>query len=66
MPRELKIDRGVYLVDDDKRRYRFLRRNPDWQILDPAENAANKRLIDGYTRIFRDGRRKTFQYSNPK
>ena len=58
MPRELKIDRAVYLVDDETKTYHFLRRNPDWQELDPAENEANKRQIDGYMQIFRDGRKK--------
>jgi hypothetical protein len=66
MPRELRIDRVVYLVDDDTRTYRFLRRNPDWEKLDPAENDANKRQIDGYTRIFRDKRRKTFRYGKSR
>jgi hypothetical protein len=60
MPRELRIDRAVYQVDDETRTYGFFRRNPDWQKLDPAENDRNKRHIDGYTRIFRNGRRKTF------
>ena len=64
MPRELKIDRAVYLVDDGTRTYRFLRRNPDWEKLDPDENDKNKRQIDGYTRIFTDGRSKTFRYCN--
>lgn len=64
MPRELKIDRAAYLVDNETGTYRFLRRNPDWQKIDPAENDENKRQIDGYTRIFRDGRKKTFRYRN--
>ena len=64
MPRELKIDRAVYLVDNETGTYRFLGRNPDWQKIDPAENDENKRQIDGYTRIFRDGRKKTFRYRN--
>jgi hypothetical protein len=62
MARELQIDRAVYLVEDETRTYRFLRRNPDWQALDKAQNEENKRQIDGYTRILRDGRRKTFRY----
>ncbi|OGO33301.1 MAG: hypothetical protein A2Z16_11460 [Chloroflexi bacterium RBG_16_54_18] len=66
MQRELKIDRAVYLVDDETRSYRFLRRNPDWKKLDPATNHEDKRRIDGYTRIFRDGRRKTFRYSKSR
>ncbi len=65
MPEEVKIDRAVYLVDDQTRTYRFLRRNPQWEQLDPNQNEKNKRRIDGYTRIFRDGRRKTFRYPKP-
>ena len=66
MQKELKIDRAVYLVDDETRTYRFLRRNLAWENLDPAENDRNKRAIDGYTRIFRDGRRKMFRYGRSR
>jgi hypothetical protein len=66
MPRELRIDRAVYLVDDNTRTYRFLGRNPDWEKLDPAENDANKHQIDRYTRIFRDKQRKTFCYGKSR
>jgi SAM-dependent methyltransferase len=59
--RKLKIDRAVYLVDDDRRTYAFLERNPDWARLSPRQNAANKLQIDGYARLFRDGRKKTFR-----
>ena len=62
MTRELEIDRAVFLVDDETRTYRFLRRNPDLQNLNPELNEGNKRQIDGYTRIFRDGRKKTFRF----
>ena len=62
MPRVLKIDRAIYQVDDETRTYRFLRRNLDWEKLNPDENDRNKRHIDGYTRIFKDGRRKTFRF----
>ena len=64
MLKQLKIDRAVYLVDDKTKAYRFLKRNPEWKSLDPQENERNKRHIDGYTRIFKDGRRKTFRYIN--
>jgi SAM-dependent methyltransferase len=59
--RKLKIGRAVYLVDDDRRTYSFLERNPDWARLSPRQNAANKLQIDGYVRLFRDGRKKTFR-----
>ncbi len=60
MKKELKIDRAIYLVDDESRTYRFLRRNSDWENLDPKENEANKQHIDGYTRIFRNGKKKKY------
>lgn len=60
--RELRIDRAVYLVDDAARTYRYLRRNPAWKDLDPEENEGNKRHLDGYTRIFPDGRTKVYSY----
>ena len=66
MARELRIDRAVYPVDDDTKTYRFLRRNPDWEGLDPADNEANKRHLHGYTRIFRDSRKKTFRFRAPR
>lgn len=63
--KELRIDRAVYAVEDETKTYRYLRRNPDWQDLDPEENQRNKRHLDGYTRIFPDGRTKVFSYRPP-
>ncbi len=60
MKKELKIGRAIYLVDDESKTYRFLRRNPDWKNLDPKENEANKLHIDGYTRIFRNGKKNKY------
>ena len=60
MEKELKIDRAIYLVNDESRTYRFLRRNPVWKNLDSKENEANKKHIDGYTRIFRTGNKKKY------
>ena len=60
MPKELKIDRAIYLVDDETKTYRFWGRNPDWKKLDPLENEANKRYLNGYTRIFRNGKTRKF------
>lgn len=62
---ELKIDRAVYLVDEITKTYRYLRRNPEWRHLDPEDNQRSKRHLVGYTRIFPDGRRKTFTYRPP-
>jgi hypothetical protein len=61
MTRELNIDRAIYFVDDETKSYRYLRRNPEWENLSPEENEANKKAIDGYRRIFRDGKSKTYK-----
>jgi hypothetical protein len=58
----LKIDRALYDVDDATKMYRYYGRNPDWRKLSKEENTRNKRHIDGYTRIFPDGKRKVFKY----
>ncbi len=50
------------MVDEEAKTYRFLKRNPKWKGLDPAENERNKRRIDGYTRIFRDGTTTTYRF----
>ena len=62
MGRQVKIDRAIYLADARTRTYRFLKRNPAWKSLDPQENERNKKSIDGYTRIFRDGSTRVFGY----
>ncbi|MBI4220329.1 MAG: CBS domain-containing protein [Chloroflexi bacterium] len=54
-PREVPVDRTVYLADDSSRTYRFLRRNPNWADMDPATNDRNKASLVGYKRIFRNG-----------
>jgi hypothetical protein len=61
MTRELKIDRAIYFVDVKTKTYRYLRRNPEWVSLPPEENEANKRAIDGYMRVFRDGQIKPYR-----
>ena len=61
MPRELKIDRAVYLVDDETKTYRYLRGNPEWGSLSSEESETNKKAIDGYTRIFRRGQTKIYK-----
>lgn len=62
---EMSVDRAVYVVDDANKMYRYLRRNPRWRDLDPRENERNKRHLDGYTRLFPDGRTKVFRYRPP-
>ncbi len=66
MSKILKIDRALYEVDDKTKTYHYYGRNPKWQELNPAENEKNKKLIDGYTRIFPDGRQKVFHYKENK
>jgi hypothetical protein len=61
--RELLVDRAIYSVDDVARTYRFLRRNPAWRSLDPAVNRRNKASLHGYTRQFRSGRTRTFDWT---
>lgn len=61
MKRKLKIDKTIYLADHATLTYTFLERNPCWQELSPEENKTNKKSIDGYTRIFRDGSTKVFR-----
>jgi len=61
MTRELKIDRAIYLVNDETRTYSFFARNPDWEKLDPSENENNKREIDGFIRLLKNGRKVIFQ-----
>jgi hypothetical protein len=62
MGRQVKIDRAIYLADGRTRTYRFLKRNPAWKSLSLQENELNKKSIDGYTRIFRDGSTRVFRY----
>jgi hypothetical protein len=58
----LKIDRALYEVDDATKTYRYYGRNPDWQKLSKEENMRNKKHIDGYIRVFPDGRKKLFRF----
>ena len=54
VPRELKIDRAIYLVDDEAKTYRYFRSHSDWKNLFQVENETNRKVIDGYRRVFRD------------
>ncbi len=61
LARTLYIDRAVYRVDDRMKTYQYLHRNPEWERLSRKRNEANKKAIDGYTRVFRDGRTRTYK-----
>jgi hypothetical protein len=58
----LRIDRAFYEADDKTRTYRYYGRNPDWQNLSREDNVRNKKHIDGYTRVFPDGRKKIYRF----
>ncbi len=46
----------IDLVDGSTQTYSFLGRYLGWKNLKPEENQLSKKHIDGYARIFRDGR----------
>jgi hypothetical protein len=58
----LKIDRALYEVDDSSKTYRYCGRNIHWRLLDPKESSRNKKHINGYTRIFSNGKQQIFVY----
>jgi hypothetical protein len=60
--REVWIDKAVYLVDDETRTYKLLRRNPDWKELPAAKSFENELALEGFTRVFADGRRRVFHF----
>jgi hypothetical protein len=62
MAKILRIDKALYEVDDKRRIYKYYGRNPDWKSLSKEENKSNKKRIDGYTRIFPNGKQKVFHY----
>ncbi len=66
MTKILKIDKALYEVDDKTKIYRYFGRNPNWESLGKEENERNKKRINGYTRIFRDGKTKKFKYMEKK
>jgi len=62
MTKILKIDRALYEVDDETKTYKYYGRNLEWKKLNKEDNRRNKKLIDGYTRIFSGGKKKVFRY----
>jgi hypothetical protein len=56
----LKIGKALYEVDHRTKTYRYFGRNPE--KVSKEEEETNKRKIDGFTRLFRDGRTKIFRY----
>lgn len=62
----LKIDKSIYLVDDEDQSYRFYKRNPNWQKLTKKQNLKNKKSLNGYTRMFRNDTTKKFIFKENK
>jgi len=62
MRKKLKIDKAIYLLDNNSKTYSFYRRNLKWRKLNPSENKRNKKQINGYSRIFRNKKTKIFKY----
>jgi len=60
MSRIIKIDKGIYEVDDDTREYWFLEVNPNWRNLDDNENELNKFSINEYMRVYLSGEKEMF------
>lgn len=62
MLRTLRINRSIYLMDDEEKSYRILRRNPYWRKLTARQNQLNKRQLVGYTRIFTNDKTRRINY----
>lgn len=58
----LKIGKALYKADYKTKTYWFYGRNLDKISKEEEEN--NKRKINGFVRVLRDGRRKNFRYKN--
>ncbi|MFH1211603.1 MAG: hypothetical protein V1659_01605, partial [Candidatus Woesearchaeota archaeon] len=56
------IGRALYVVDDRNRNYKFYARNNDYRKLSREELEKNMKSVSGYTRIFRTGMAKRFDF----
>lgn len=57
----LKSGKALYEVNHRTKTYRYFGRNPE-KVSKEEEEETNKREIDGFTRLFSDGRTKIFKY----
>ena len=56
----LKIGKALYEIDRRTKTYWYYGRNPE--KVSNEEEEQNKIKIDGFTRLFKDGRTKEFRY----
>jgi hypothetical protein len=56
----LRIGKALYEVDHQTKIYWYYGRNPE--KVNKAEEERNKEKIDGFARLFRDGRSRRFRY----
>jgi hypothetical protein len=58
----IEIDGVVYEVNSRTKTYWHFGQNSTSRERDKKQNEENKKSIDGYTRIFPDGRREVYRY----
>lgn len=59
--KRFKIDKSIYIVDDRTKTYGFLKRNSYWRQVSRKETLRNKKYLQGYTRLLRNGSTKVLQ-----
>jgi hypothetical protein len=58
MLKTLKIGKSIYLMDNEDKSYRILRRNPDWKKVTFRQSEHDKKLLNGFTRIYTNDKTK--------
>lgn len=66
MLKTLMISRSIYLVDDEDKSYRILKRNPAWKKLTFGQSEDNKKLLTGFTRIYTNDKTKILGHKMAK
>ena len=59
MTKILKRGKALYEVSNETKTYRYNRRNPE--KISKEEEEQNRRKIDGFTGLFKDGKTKKFR-----
>jgi hypothetical protein len=62
MKKILAIDKALYKIDFRKKIYAYYGRNSNFKKLKKRDNVKNKKMINGFIRIFKDGRKKVFKF----